>query len=252
MPSPFPGMNPWLEQDDAWHDFHERFLPEAAVVLAQQLLPDFFVKIDEHVFVHELPPAPREQLGRPDLAITRGWAEPTGATQVGLLEAPAMISLLDVDVERISYLKILDRLSREVVCVVELLSPSNKRTGGDRDQYLAKRRQTLSSPAHFVEIDLLRGGPPMPADDRPRCDYSVMVSRVEMRPQAQFWPIDLRDRLPIVPVPAREPRPEARLDLQIVLDRIYDLAEYQYYVYGGRPDPPLSTADAAWAAEILR
>ena len=27
MPSPFPGMNPYLEQPDVWHDFHQGFIP---------------------------------------------------------------------------------------------------------------------------------------------------------------------------------------------------------------------------------
>ena len=34
MPSPFPGMNPFLEQDDVWHDFHATFLARAAHCLA--------------------------------------------------------------------------------------------------------------------------------------------------------------------------------------------------------------------------
>ena len=49
-----------------------------------------------------------------------------------------------------------------MVTVIELLSPSNKRAGDDREQYLAKRRELLRSPAHLVEIDLLRDGPPCP------------------------------------------------------------------------------------------
>jgi hypothetical protein len=54
MPSPFPGMNPYLEQDDVWHDFHERFIPLVATLLGGQLRPRYIVKIDEHIFVHEL------------------------------------------------------------------------------------------------------------------------------------------------------------------------------------------------------
>ena len=54
MPSPFPGMNPYLEQEDAWHDFHERFMPLAAERIAAQVDPRYIVKIDEHVYIHEL------------------------------------------------------------------------------------------------------------------------------------------------------------------------------------------------------
>ena len=131
--------------------------------------------------------------------------------------------------------------------VVELLSPSNKRLGSDRDQYLAKREQILGSTAHLVEIDLLRGGKPMPVVDRPDCDYSVLVSRVEQRPEAGFWPIHLRSHLPEIPVPLRPPDADARLDLQAILHRLYDAAGYEDYIYGGNPDPLLAPDDLEWA-----
>ena len=51
MPSPFPGMNPYLEQEDAWHDFHERFLPLVAERIAAQVDPRYIVKIDEHIYI---------------------------------------------------------------------------------------------------------------------------------------------------------------------------------------------------------
>ena len=82
-------------------------------------------------------------------------------------------------VEKVPFLEVRDRQGRELVTVIELLSPSNKRAGDDREQYLAKRRELLWSPAHLVEIDLLRGWSPMPQEGRPECDYSVMVSRAE-------------------------------------------------------------------------
>src|SRR3954466_4840651 len=98
MPSPFPGMNPYLEQDDAWHDLHERFLPAAAEALGVQVQPRYIVKIDEHVYVHELPPEPRRLLGRADLSV--GQAPEAGPTPaaVELLEAPARIVLPVADI----------------------------------------------------------------------------------------------------------------------------------------------------------
>ncbi len=219
MPSPFPGMNPYLEQDDVWHDFHERFLPAAAEVIGAQVQPNYIVKIDEHVYVHELPAGSRRLSG--------------------------------VDVESESFIEIRDRRSRERVCVIELLSPANKRPGPDREQYLAKRGMLLNSPAHLVEIDLLRSGEPMPSEGRPVCAYSVAVSRVEERPDAGFWPIGLRDRLPEIPIPLRTPHPDARLDLQALLNRIYDAAGYAYYIHEGSPAPPLSPEEAAWARPLF-
>ena len=210
MPSPFPGMNPYLEQDDVWHDFHERFLPAAAEAIGAQVQPDYIVKIDEHIYVHELPLDTRRFLGRADVSVTPTRPLADVPSAVGLLDAPAYIRLPAVDVEHESFVEIRDRRSRELVCVLEVLSPSNKRRGPDRDQYLAKRRQILNSSAHLVEIDLLRGGEEMPAEDRPSCTYSVMVSRADDRPRAGFWSIGLRDSLPMIPIPLRPPHTDAR------------------------------------------
>ena len=248
MPSPFPGMNPYLEQEDAWHDFHERFIPMVATLLGGQLRPRYIVKIDEHIYIHELAAESRRWVGRADVSLGRGSPEaghePAPGAATGLLEAPARVRLPAVDRERLSFVEIRDRRDRELVTVIELLSPSNKSMGPDREQYLAKRMELLNGPAHLVEIDLLRGGPPLPAADRPDCSYSILVSRVEGRPDAEFWPIVLRERLPVIPIPVRAPDPDAHLDLQMVLDRIYDDAGYADYIYEGTPRPRLDGEDA--------
>jgi Protein of unknown function (DUF4058) len=251
MPSPFPGMNPYLEQDDVWHDFHERALPAAAESIGLQVQPDYIVKIDEHVYIHELPSRPRRLIGRADLGVAP--ARPPGEARagVGLLDAPAHVRLPAEDVEHESFIEIRDRRSRELVCVIELLSPSNKRTGPDREQYLIKRRQILNSPAHLVEIDLLRGGEAMPSEDRPPCTYSVMVSRAGDRPVAGFWSIGPRDSLPVIPIPLRAGHADARLDLQALLHRIYDAAGYQYDIYEGTPSPNLAPDDLAWTRQFI-
>lgn len=218
MPSPFPGMNPYFEQAGIWQDFHSEFLSMLRRYLAPQIAPDYIVQ----------------------------W-EP-----VGLLEAPAEVHLPTQDVERVRFLAVRDRRGRELVTVIELLSPSNKRAGEDREQYLSKRRELLRSPAHLVEIDLLRGWKAMPADDRPGGEYaySVLVSRAERRPSADFWPIGLRDRLPVIPVPLRSPGEAAGVDLQEVLHRTYDGPGYEHFLYEGSPEPPLSESDSAWAKSL--
>ena len=136
--------------------------------------------------------------------------------------------------------------------VVEVLSPSNKAPGPDREQYLAKRGQTLASPAHFVEIDLLRGERPMPMIDAPPCAYCILVSRAEERPTAGVWPLGLREPLPQIPIPLRAGEADISLDLQKLLHRVYDAAGYEKYIYEESPDPPLAQPDAAWAEQLLQ
>jgi hypothetical protein len=247
-------MNPYLEQDDAWHDFHEKIIPAIAERLVVQVRPGYIVKIDEHVYVHELPPQPRRYLGRADLSVSRSH-EDTGAVERGgvLLEAPVEVRLPVRDVEELSFVEIRDRRSRELVTVIKVLSPSNKQPGSSRDQYLVKRQELLDSRANLVEIDLLRGGRPMPLDERPEREfaYSALVSRVDDRPRAGFWPIGLRERLPIIPIPLRLPDSDARLDLQEALNYVYDASAYEDYIYSGSPDPQLELADRAWAESLI-
>jgi hypothetical protein len=197
-------MNPYLEQDDVWHSFHQQFCSVCQELLVPQVRPGYIVKLEEHVYIHE----------------------------------------------RESFIEIRDRKTRELITVIELLSPSNKKAGSDREQYLAKRRQLLASPSHFVEIDLLRGGSQMPVEDLPGCDYYALVSRAEDRPQVGIWPVGIRDPLPDIPIPLRTPDADAHIDLRSIRDRVYDAAGYEDYVYGSLPQPSLRTEDASWAEQF--
>lgn len=251
MPSPFPGMNPYLEQSLVWHDFHERAIPLLADMLAAQLDPAFVVKIDEQIYLQELPADARRLLGRGDVTIPRNPAGQPESGSVATLPAPWEGRLPGVDEDRQSFLEIRDRASRKVVTVVELLSPTTKNPGPDREQFLAKGFRLLNSWVHFVEIDLLRGGPRMPVENLPPCDYCVLVSRWQDRPCTGLWPIRLRDTLPTIPIPVTAPAADAQLNLQEALHRVYDAARYANWVYTSPPEPPLSGDDAVWAKQFV-
>jgi hypothetical protein len=158
-------------------------------------------------------------------------------------------SVPKVDIQRQRYLEIRDRRNRELMAVIELLSPVNKKPGPDREQYVTKRSEILASPAHFVEIDLLRGGPAMPDHDRPEGSYGVLVSRAEERPDADFWPIGLREPLPVIPVPLRGAS-HATLELRTILHHVYDHGTYAEEIYDRDLDPPLDADDRNWAGQL--
>ncbi len=252
MPSPFPGMNPYFEQAGVWQDFHTEFLTVLRRQLAPQMASNYIVQLEEHVYIHDLPPEPRRRIGRADVSVSRTDSSTAGQGALELLEAPAEVHLPAQDVERVPFLEVRDRRGRELVTVIELLSPSNKRAGEDREQYLASRRELLRSPAHLVEIDLLRGWTPMPADNRPRGEfaYSVLISRSERRPAADFWPIGLRDRLPVIPIPLKLSDEAAKVDLQNVLHGTYDGPCYERFLYEGAPEPPLREEDVSWVKSL--
>jgi hypothetical protein len=211
LPSPFPGMNPYFEQEAHWLDFHTEFLSALRRLLVPQVGPKYIVQLEEHIYIHDLSPEPHRK----------------------------------------QFLEVRDRLERELVTVIELLSPSIKQDRDDREQYLAKRAELFCGPAHLVEIDLLRRGNPMPQARRSECDYSVMVSRAEKRRAADFWPIRLRDRLPSIPIPLRPTDAAAAVDLQEVLHRAHDGPGYEHFIYKGEPEPSLSATDAAWTRQFL-
>ena len=277
MPSPFPGMNPFLEKPSDWRDFHGDFIIRLRAQLADQIRPAFIAKTEDHVYLHELSAEERAEsrrilAGIGDVVVKRQGGngtfgvspfEPASGGAAAAVAEPTTRRLLDtvtVIEEREPYLRILDRETREVVTVIELLSPTNKRPGSDRDAFLAKRDRVLASRAGYVEIDLLRGGPPMPMNEEPPAGtYRVVVSRGgngpaafwPSRPPADVWLWELRDPLPNVPVPLKPPHPDAVLDLRAALDRTYDEAGFEDYLHLTPPDPPLGGDDAAWASEVL-
>jgi hypothetical protein len=241
-------MNPYIERATAWESFHPDFVVVARHHLAAQLPPEYVLRVENRVYIHE-PPGERRFVGVADVGVTR----PPGTTAgTAVATPPARVTILDaVEIQRVGYITIRDRDGNDLITVIELLSPTNKYAGPDREQYLGKRREILRSRAHFVELDLLRGGPRMPPDDLPTCDYCAIVSRMEERPEAGVWPWRLRDPMPVLPIPLRAPDPDATLDLKAVIDRVHDDGRYANYIYSGPPEPRLSPDDAAWAAQFL-
>lgn len=212
--------------------------------------PEYFVKVEVRLVVHDVGLDSGTFVGRADVGqVTSREAAPAG--QVALLDAPVQLELPQAEVERIRSLTIRDRRDRSVVTVIELLSPSHKSRGEDRDSYLVKRREILASQAHFVEIDLTRGGIRPAPPVLPPSTYYALVSRAEDRPRIGVWPIGLRELLPSIPIPLRSPDPPVRLDLKQVVDRAYDAAHYERFISQDEPVPVLPAADRAWAAAFL-
>jgi hypothetical protein len=157
MPSPFPGMNPYLEQDYVWHDFHERFIPLCSEMLVPQVRPGYIVRLDEHIYIHELPAEERRFLGRADIGVTRlGPSAPRADTKI--ISPPARGTLVPtVDVVRHAFIEIRDRRNRGLVTVVGLLSPANKRPGYEDYIYPDEPQPPLSSADQAWASNLMHG-----------------------------------------------------------------------------------------------
>ncbi len=252
MPSPFPGMDPYLEQPDVWHDFHQAFITGIRSSLTPQLRPTYLAKLDDHIYIHELAAEERVFLGRSDVSVLHTKGAVAVAELAPAVAAPAHGFILPgADQLREPFIEIRDRETREVITVIELLSPTNKAAGSDREQYIGKRKAILASNAHLVEIDLLRGGERMPVNHLPACDYVIMVSRSYQRPRVELWPLGLREALPIIPIPLRLGDRDATIDLGALFKQQFDAAGYEDYIYAAPLRPPLSEPDTLWARHLI-
>lgn len=151
------------------------------------------------------------------------------------------------------YLHVLDAESREIVTVIELLSPTNK-TPGERNDYLAKRDSLLDAGVNLLELDLLRGGRRIPTSEPlPPGDHYAFLSRAAYPAEVSVFSWSLRDRLPTLPVPLRSAEADVMVDFQAVFDRTFDEGGFGYRLrYDARLAPPLSPPDWEWVAERLQ
>ena len=144
---------------------------------------------------------------------------------------------------------------QRLVTCIEILSPSNKRphTPGF-DLYLRKRQSLLLGDVNLVEIDLLRGGSRMPMlDPWPDSPYTVLVARAKKFELCQVWPIHLQRHLPSVPIPLAKPDPDILLDLQPMIDAIYQRSRYELSIDYSKPlSPPLQPAEELWLEKQLQ
>jgi len=247
MPSPFPGMDPYLE-GDLWTTVHSAFAVEIARQLTPRLRPRYFVLTNKR-FVMDVPDSVAIATAAvyPDAAVVRSGPAASGGKAEAVASPPLRLAtVMPSPVPHVS-VEIRDANNRELVTAIEMLSPTNKR-GDGRSEYLARRQHILLSTAHLLEIDLLRKGQRVPA-----APYFVFLSRFETRPLTDVWPIALNQPLPTVPVPLLSGDPDVALDLQLAFTTIYDEFAYDVAIdYARPPDVPLEGEAAAWAAERIR
>ena len=251
MPSPFPGMDPYLENPAFWSDFHATFINYWREAVADQLPDSYEARIDERVNLVEVQPDKIRRF-QPDVTLTQTPRSPGAApavSEVATLE-PVVIPLLIEEETRETYIQILHRRDRTLVAVLELLSPSNKEEP-DRSTYLARRNTLLHHDVHVVELDLLLKGQRIPlADAYPAGDYFALVADATRRPDCDVYAWNLRQPLPSIPIPLRPPDPGIRIDLAAVFAIAYERGRYARSIdYAQPPTVSLRGDDLTWTLE---
>ena len=252
MPSPLPGMNPFIEQPELWSEFHSRMIVAIADSLDDLLSRNYRVAVEKRVYLSQN----EEQVlvGIPDVALTSSASSPIDSSSSAVAVAePQTVELPQLEEVQERYLEIREGSTGAVITSIELLSPKNKRAGEGRDAYLRKRQQLLSSRTNLVEIDLLRGGRPLPIKGSMASDYRILISRSDDRPQAQLYGFNLGHDIPAFGVPLKSEETAPLLQLQSLVHRIYDKARFELVIdYSQTLSPQLSKAEQLWMSDYVK
>jgi Protein of unknown function (DUF4058) len=227
MPSPFPGMDPYVE-GYLWPDVHHALASKIRQLLVPQLSPNYLARLEVSVFEDK---NPESEVGilYPDVEILRSKSR-----SIVLLE-PMRVKIVTVEIR--------DTVHHRLITSIEILSPVNKREP-NLSQYRAKRQRLYDANVHQLELDLIRRGTrPIQHPSLPDSLYLVTLTRSQTR-AIEVWGMNLKDALPIVPIPLQNTDPDAVLDLGQALREIYDEAAYDLSIdYAETPPPPALPID---------
>ena len=156
MRSPFPGMDPYLEQH--WPDIHARLMGEVRDCIQVQLPEELVGRIcitgevyrDEELEIR----GRTTQFSKSDYLSSRQSDREISAA---IIDEPIMLRHLG-DPTRLRNVIISDAAGNRMVTAIEVLSPWNKSTGKAVAAYLEKREKYIDSETNLVEIDLIRTG----------------------------------------------------------------------------------------------
>jgi len=222
MPSPFPGMDPYLEAADRWPAFQRQFVACLYQILLPGLVDRYRARVGQRVYVTEM---------------------------------PLFTSIIrDQHVEE--FIEIRQRGDGRLVTLVDVASPTNKTTDEGRQAYLNKRAEGRAAGANLVEIDLILQGEPLldySRDGLPDWDYAVTVTRAAQPDRYEIYTSTLQKRLPRFRLPLASDDRDTVLDLQATFSRCYDQSGIGDQIdYARDPDVPLADDDRKWLDELLK
>jgi hypothetical protein len=259
MKSPFPGMDPYVEQ--FWGDIHSRLVLYACDQLEEQLPGKLIARVEERLVV-ELEEAEERSI-YPDVRISEQPRSGPGEGLTVLKEATAaepFVVHYSSEPATETFINILEPGTKNrLVTVIEFLSLSNKLPGEGQRKYRKKQGDLKKAKVSLVEIDLLRGGQrvfTLPSSRIPRkirTTYQACVRRGWQPDSFEIYRIPLRAGLPALRIPLRKKDEDIRLDLQAIFELAYRKGRYFASInYREPPEPSLEEQDAAWADELLR
>ena len=264
MPCPFPGMDPYLESSSFWRGFHHMFITYALETLQPRLIPTYRADVEEREYVE----GPDRSI-YPDLSVSQ---MPPPMVRDALpayvlpsdRKLPLVVACDEPEVGdepvREGFIEIRRPRQGDLVTLVELLSPTNKRPAdAGRTLYLRKQMETVNSNVHLVEIDLLRLGEhtlAVPRDLLSKAepfDYLACVVRQPERHRFELYPTTLAEPMPDLKIPLLPEDDDVRLPMQEVFSRVYEVAAYDLEIdYDRDPLPPFTPEQREWARQLTK
>lgn len=255
MPSPFPGMDPYIERPEIWPDFHDSLIAAIRGLLQPRLRPRYVALTQDRLYVVE-----SDRPIRPDVSVVRtprsDPAKPRALTAD--VDTPVVFELEPEEVRQPLLHIIEPAAGNRLVTAIEVLSPDNKSLGAGRKSYLRKRKELWEGGANLVEIDLLHGGLPTVRLSPKRLEalqpwrYIVLVTRCSPRQQEVYaWPLDRP--LPRIAVPLAEGDQDVPLDMTAALARCWDEGPYPELLHYDAPLPgDWTEVERQWCQQILQ
>ncbi len=257
MPSPFPGMDPYLEKH--WGDVHARLIIYACDQLQERLPKDLRARVEERVVLES--PESGDYPFIPDVRLIEERPRKTALVPSagGVAVAEPLIVQGQVPVTE-TFIEIRDAATgMRLVTSIEVFSPSNKMAGEGWQQYRKKQRLLRRGRISSVELDLLRAGKrrfPLPLESIPaahRTPYLIWVRRGWEPVDIEVYRVPLRERLPAIRIPLRQKDADVPLDLQALIEECYRKGGYDNTIdYTAELIPPLRSGDATWVDDLLR
>ncbi len=222
MPSPFPGMDPYLEDETLWPAFQHQLVASLYQVLLPGLVDRYRARIHQRTYV---------------------------------TEEPLFTSVIRQERQE-EFIEIRQRGDGRLVTLVDVASPINKTLSQGRAAYHETRRLARAQNANVVELDLSLQGRPLldySRDGLPEWDYAVTVTRCTQPERYEIYTATLAKRLPRFKVPLAADDRDTVLDLQATFARAFDQGNFAARIdYTRDANARLGDTHRTWVGEWLR
>jgi hypothetical protein len=222
MASVFPGMDPYLEDARRWPTFQTQFISALGDALQPAISDKYRLRIAHRHYEIE----------------------------------QVLFTSIQKEEHQESFLEIrLKSSGDKLVTLIEMVSPVNRTHPEGRKRFEQRRDEARMEGAHLVELDLvLQGASCLEADLSTLADaqYVCCVTRAARPVKHELYGTALNKRLPRIRLPMLPDERDLVLDVQALVNRVYDRCFEGLIDYQHDPHVPLSDADRKWLDQLLR